>query len=80
MVIRGIILVAGIWLIMLFSGYGILTGSHKIAAGLGLSCQYLTAKGMTVARYLHSDSGITGKASCPWLRKDDEMVLPVTGG
>ncbi|MBS0908324.1 hypothetical protein JK223_02125 [Tatumella sp. JGM118] len=78
MLIRSLLILALLWLIMLFSGYGVLTGSHKIAFGLGLSCQYLTAKGMTVSRYLHSEGGFTGKAECPLFRKNEDA--PLSGG
>ena len=79
MVLRSLLILAILWLIMLFSGYGVLTGSHKIAFGLGLSCQYLTAKGMTDSRYLHSVGGVTGKAECPLFRKSEDAAIP-TGG
>lgn len=78
MVLRSLLILAMLWLIMLFSGYGVLTGSHKIAFGLGLSCQYLTAKGMTVSRYLHSEGGVTGKAECPLFSKNEDTFI--TGG
>ncbi len=71
MIVRGVFVLAILWLVLLFSGYGVLTGSHKIAAGLGLSCQYFTAKGLTVAHFLNSDSGVIGKSSCPWLNKSE---------
>ncbi len=79
MVLRSLLILAILWLIMLFSGYGVLTGSHKIAFGLGLSCQYLTAKGMTVSRYLHSEGGFTGKAECPLFRKNEDTLIPGGG-
>lgn len=72
--IRAIVLLAVIWIAMLFTGYGVLTGSHKNVAGIGLQCQYLTARGMIKAQYLHSDSGIIGVAECPILRKTSEVV------
>ncbi|KGD73183.1 membrane protein [Tatumella morbirosei] len=72
MIVRVVIVLAILWLAMLLTGYGVLTGSHKIAAGLGLSCQYLTAKGLTVSHFLRTDSGVIGKSSCPWLNKSDE--------
>ena len=72
MIVRVVIVLAVLWLAMLLSGYGILTGSHKIAAGLGLSCQYLTAKGLTDSHFLRTDSGVIGKSSCPWFNKSDE--------
>ena len=36
--IRAIVVVGIIWLAMLFTGYGVLAGSNKNAAGLGLKC------------------------------------------
>ena len=74
LIIRLIIVVALLWLIMLFTGYGVLTGSNKNAAGLGLQCNYLTARGMVTAQYLHTDSGIVGVTDCPVLKKSGEVV------
>lgn len=62
------------WLALLVTGYGVLAGSHKNVAGMGLQCQYLTARGVTTAQYLHSDSGIVGVTDCPLLRKTSEVV------
>jgi hypothetical protein len=72
--IRAIVVIAVIWLAMLFTGYGVLTGSNKNAAGLGLQCSYLTARGMITAQYLHTDSGIVGVTDCPILKKSGEVV------
>ncbi|EXU77289.1 MULTISPECIES: YobH family protein [Erwinia] len=63
-----------VWLAMLFTGYGILAGSSKNVAGMGLQCQYLTARGMISAQYLHSDSGIIGVTDCPLLKKSSQVV------
>lgn len=71
MIVRIVIVSAIFWLAMLLSGYGVLTGSDKIAAGLGLRCQYLTARGLMVSHYLRTYNGVTGKSSCPWLNKND---------
>jgi len=72
--IRLVLLLVIIWLAMLLTGYGVLTGSHKNAAGLGLQCQYLTARGMVMAQYLHTDSGVIGVADCPLLRRSGEVI------
>lgn len=72
--LRIVSLLALIWLGLLLTGYGILTSSHKNVAGIGLQCQYLTARGMIKAQYLHSDSGIIGVTDCPVLRKSSEVV------
>lgn len=45
LIIRAIVLLALVWIGLLLSGYGILIGSKENAAGLGLQCQYLTARG-----------------------------------
>ena len=45
-IFRLIALAALVWLALLFSGYGILTGSHTNVAGLGIQCSYLTARQM----------------------------------
>lgn len=72
--IRTIALLAVVWLAMLFTGYGVLTGSNKNAAGLGLQCSYLTARGLITAQYLHSDSGIIGVTTCPVLKKSADVI------
>lgn len=63
-----------IWLAMLLTGYGVLAGSTKNAAGMGLRCDYLTARGLVTAQYLHSDSGIIGVTDCPVLKKNARMI------
>ncbi|QKJ87374.1 hypothetical protein PMPD1_2430 [Paramixta manurensis] len=73
-VVRIVIVLAIIWLAMLLTGYGVLTGSSKNVAGMGLQCQYLTARGMVSAQYLHTDSGIIGVTDCPVLKKSTEVV------
>ncbi|EOI3546122.1 YobH family protein [Cronobacter dublinensis] len=62
------------WGTLLFSGYGILIGSHENAAGLGLQCRYLTARQMVNAQFIHSDSGLIGMTACPVLRKSETVV------
>lgn len=69
LIIRAIVLLALVWIGLLLSGYGILIGSKENAAGLGLQCQYLTARGTSTAQYVHTDSGIIGLSDCPLLRK-----------
>ena len=72
--IRTVGLLAVIWLAMLFTGYGVLAGSTKNAAGLGLQCSYLTARGVISAQYLHTDSGVVGVTDCPLLKKSGEVI------
>ena len=72
--IRAILLIVVIWIAMLFTGYGVLTGSTKNAAGLGLQCSYLTARGLITAQYLHTDSGVIGVTECPLLRKSGDVI------
>ncbi|MGF7224676.1 YobH family protein [Pantoea agglomerans] len=72
--IRTVGLLAVIWLAMLLTGYGVLTGSTKNAAGLGLQCSYLTARGVISAQYLHTDSGVVGVTDCPLLKKSGEVI------
>jgi len=73
-VVRIITLLVIIWLALLVTGYGVLTGTTKNVAGMGLQCQYLTARGMVIAQYLHTDSGIIGVTKCPLLRKSTEVI------
>ena len=72
--IRTILVLALIWVGILLSGYGVLVGSNQNAAGLGLQCKYLTARGISTAQYVHSESGIIGLSNCPVLRKSDKTI------
>lgn len=72
--IRGVILIALVWIGLLLSGYGVLIGSNENAAGLGLQCKYLTARGTSTAQYVHSDNGFFGLANCPLIRKSDTVI------
>jgi hypothetical protein len=65
LIIRTVVILALIWIGLLLSGYGILIGSNENAAGLGIQCKYLTARGTSTAQYIHSDSGIIGLTSAP---------------
>ena len=74
LIIRAIVLFALVWIGLLLSGYGVLIGSQENAAGLGLQCKYLTARGTATAQYVHTDSGIIGLTDCPILRKRTVVV------
>lgn len=74
LILRTIIALAVIWIGLLLTGYGVLVGSKENAAGLGIQCKYLTARGITTAQYLHSDSGLIGLSNCPLLRKSDTVI------
>ncbi|MDU2941912.1 YobH family protein [Superficieibacter sp. BNK-5] len=74
LIIRIILLLALVWIGLLLSGYGVLIGSNVNAAGMGLQCQYLTARGTSTAQYVHSDSGIIGMTHCPLLRKSETVI------
>ncbi|AVY98658.1 MULTISPECIES: YobH family protein [Lelliottia] len=73
-IIRTIIVLAILWIGLLLTGYGVLVGSTENAAGLGIQCKYLTARGTSTAQYLHSDSGIIGLSNCPVLRKSETVI------
>ncbi|HFJ4333244.1 TPA: YobH family protein, partial [Serratia liquefaciens] len=51
--IKGLLLLAVVYGVFLFSGYGVLVGSNKNVAGLGLQCKYMTARNVVIAQYLH---------------------------
>ncbi|UTJ45747.1 YobH family protein [Atlantibacter subterraneus] len=74
LIIRLIAVAAILWLALLFSGYGILIGSHNNAAGLGLQCKYMTARQIVTAQFIHSESGIVGISQCPLLRKSETVI------
>ncbi|HDR2891481.1 TPA: hypothetical protein I4G69_002329 [Enterobacter asburiae] len=77
LIIRTIIVLAIIWIGLLLTGYGVLVGSTENAAGLGIQCKYVTARGVSTAQYLHSDSGFIGLTNCPVLRK---MTVVIDNG
>ncbi|MFW0767084.1 YobH family protein [Trabulsiella odontotermitis] len=74
LIIRSIIVLAIAWIAILLSGYGVLIGSKENVGGLGLQCKYLTARGISTAQYVHTDSGIIGLTNCPVLRKSSTVV------
>lgn len=57
------------YLALLFTGYGVLIGSEKNAAGLGLQCKYLTARNIVTAQFINGDNGFIGITDCPILKK-----------
>ena len=73
-IFRLIALAALVWLALLFSGYGILTGSHTNVAGLGIQCRYLTARQIVTVQFIHSESGLIGISQCPVLRKSETVI------
>ena len=74
LIIRTIVVVAILWIGVLLSGYGVLFHSEENVGGLGLKCQYLTARGVSTALYVHSNSGVIGVSNCPILRKSATVV------
>ncbi len=74
LMIRAIIVIALLWIASLFSGYGVLIGSQENAAGLGLKCQYLTARNVVSAQFIHTSSGIIGLTDCPVLHKSAAVI------
>ncbi|HDV3572272.1 TPA: hypothetical protein RH180_001799 [Escherichia coli] len=70
-IIRTVMLIALVWIGLLLSG---LIGSKENAAGLGLQCTYLTARGTSTVQYLHTKSGFLGITDCPLLRKSNIVV------
>ena len=73
--VRTVTVIALGWIVLLMSGYGVLVGSKQNAAGLGLQCKYLTARGTSTAQYLHTESGIIGFSDCPVLRKSTVVIV-----
>ncbi|XTZ40098.1 YobH family protein [Salmonella enterica] len=72
--IRSVMIIALLWIGLLLSGYGVLINSSENAAGLGLQCKYLTARGTSTAQYIHSNNGFFGLANCPIMRKSAMVV------
>ncbi|WP_279023503.1 YobH family protein [Gibbsiella quercinecans] len=68
------VLLALLYGALLFSGYGVLIGSQKNVAGLGLQCKYLSARNVVTAQYLNGENGVIGTSSCPMLKKVETVV------
>ncbi len=64
-IIRTVMLIALVWIGLLLSGYGVLIGSKENAAGLGLQCTYLTARGTSTVQYLHTKKWFFGDNRLP---------------
>lgn len=69
LIIRAIVLFALVWIGLLMSGYGILVGSKVNAAGLGLQCHYLTARGTSTAQYLIPTAALLAFPTVPFSEK-----------
>ncbi|WP_431222036.1 YobH family protein [Serratia sp. L9] len=72
--VKWLVVLAVLYAAWLFSGYGVLVGSEKNVGGLGLQCQYLTARNVVTAQYLHGNNGVIGVADCPLLKKIETTV------
>ncbi|CNJ94845.1 Uncharacterised protein [Yersinia mollaretii] len=72
---RLFLVAAIIYLGLLFSGYGVLIGSEKNAAGLGLQCQYLTARNIVTAQFINGENGLIGVTNCPLVKKIGNNVF-----
>ncbi|TQI80991.1 YobH-like protein [Serratia fonticola] len=72
--IKWLVVLAILYAVFLFSGYGVLMGSEKNVGGLGLQCKYLTARNIVIAQYLHGNNGVIGVADCPLLKKIETTV------
>ncbi|AJJ63165.1 YobH family protein [Yersinia aldovae] len=72
---RVLLVIAIIYLALLFSGYGVLIGSEKNAAGIGLQCKYLTARNVATAQYINGENGIIGITNCPLFKKIGNNVF-----
>ncbi|EMQ2081489.1 TPA: YobH family protein [Yersinia enterocolitica] len=72
---RLLLVVAIIYLSLLFSGYGVLISSEKNAAGIGLQCKYLTARGISTAQFINGENGIIGVSNCPLVKKIGNNVF-----
>ena len=72
--VKWAVLLAVVYGVFLFSGYGVLVGSNKNVGGLGLQCKYMTARNLVIAQYLHGDNGLIGVADCPLFKKVETVV------
>ncbi|CNH73156.1 Uncharacterised protein [Yersinia aldovae] len=72
---RVLLVIAIIYLALLFSGYGVLIGSEKNAAGIGLQCKYLTARNVATAQYINGENGIIGITNCLLFKKIGNNVF-----
>lgn len=72
--VKWAVLLAVVYGVFLFSGYGVLVGSNKNVGGLGLQCKYMTARNLVIAQYLHGDNGVISVADCPLFKKVETVV------
>lgn len=72
---RLFLVAAIVYLGLLYSGYGVLIGSEKNAAGLGLQCKYLTARNIATAQFINGENGIIGVSNCPLVKKIGNNVF-----
>lgn len=72
--VKWAVLLAVVYGVFLFSGYGVLVGSNKNVGGLGLQCKYMTSRNLVIAQYLHGDNGVIGVANCPLFKKVETVV------
>ncbi|HEI8864588.1 YobH family protein [Serratia sp. AKBS12] len=72
--IKLVVVVAVVYGVLLFSGYGVLIGSDQNVGGLGLQCKYLTARNVVTAQYIHGDNGVIGISNCPLFKKIETVV------
>ena len=72
---RLVLVAAIIYLGLLFSGYGVLIGSEKNAAGIGLQCKYLTSRSVVTSQFINGENGIIGVSNCPLVKKIGNNVF-----
>jgi YobH-like protein len=72
---RWVLVTVIIYFGLLFSGYGVLIGSEKNAAGMGLQCKYLTARNIAIAQFINGENGIIGVSNCPLVKKIGNNVF-----
>lgn len=54
------------WMVLFFSGHGLLIGSTTPDGGMGmLKCRYFTGASVVERKFLYTKGGALGRDSCP---------------
>ncbi len=73
MLTRALLLLLCVWVVMLLTGYGILTNRQSDDEGFNLRCEYLTGKGLVNADFIFSNTE-TDHERCPLFKKNEERI------
>ncbi len=64
-------LIIVVYIVFLFSGYGILIESEENRLGWGLKCEYMNGRAQFNTQYIQPVHGNVGEVTCPRFKKLD---------